>query len=83
MPLTRLVDPQVLIEGGRNTTRCVHFVHPDGRLIPVETYNLFYRDGLEAARLGPLRLQARATAPGQWPPADSLRRRGGTGSTSP
>jgi len=25
---------------------CVHIVHPDGRLIPFDTYNLFYRDGL-------------------------------------
>jgi uncharacterized radical SAM superfamily Fe-S cluster-containing enzyme len=34
---------------------CVHIVHPDGRLIPFDTYNLFYRDGLEQARLDPLR----------------------------
>jgi len=34
---------------------CVHIVHPDGRLIPFDTYNLFYRDGLEQSRLGPLR----------------------------
>jgi tetraether lipid synthase len=34
---------------------CVHIVHPDGRLIPFDTYNLFYRDGLEEARLAPLR----------------------------
>jgi len=34
---------------------CVHIVHPDGRLIPFDTYNLFYRDGLEATRLGPIR----------------------------
>jgi uncharacterized radical SAM superfamily Fe-S cluster-containing enzyme len=34
---------------------CVHIVHPDGRLIPFDTYNLFYRDGLERTRLGPLR----------------------------
>lgn len=27
---------------------CVHIVHPDGRVIPFDTYNLFYRDGLEA-----------------------------------
>jgi uncharacterized radical SAM superfamily Fe-S cluster-containing enzyme len=144
MPLTRLVDPQVLIEGGRNTIlyeqdervtegifrlfatnhspessagslrdllcclprvdapaelgyqnvfrllimqfidaysfdlrsvkkSCVHFVHPDGRLIPFDTYNLFYRDGLEAARLGPLRLQARATAPAPGAPHETHR----------
>lgn len=23
---------------------CIHIVHPDGRLIPFDTYNLFYRD---------------------------------------
>ncbi|HEY1293847.1 MAG TPA: radical SAM protein [Chloroflexota bacterium] len=34
---------------------CVHIVHPDGRLIPFDTYNLFYRDDLEDTRLEPLR----------------------------
>jgi uncharacterized radical SAM superfamily Fe-S cluster-containing enzyme len=34
---------------------CVHIVHPDGRLIPFDTYNMFYRDGLEATRLADLR----------------------------
>jgi uncharacterized radical SAM superfamily Fe-S cluster-containing enzyme len=34
---------------------CIHIVHPDGRLIPFDTYNLFYRDELEATRLAPLR----------------------------
>lgn len=34
---------------------CIHIVHPDGRMIPFDTYNLFYRDGLEATRLAPLR----------------------------
>jgi len=37
---------------------CIHIVHPDGRLIPFDTYNLFYRDELERQRLVPLRLQA-------------------------
>jgi uncharacterized radical SAM superfamily Fe-S cluster-containing enzyme len=37
---------------------CVHIVHPDGRLIPFDTYNLFYRDNLEATRLSPLRTRA-------------------------
>jgi 7,8-dihydro-6-hydroxymethylpterin dimethyltransferase len=37
---------------------CVHIVHPDGRLIPFDTYNLFYRDGLEQSRLAPLRRRA-------------------------
>lgn len=34
---------------------CIHIVHPDGRLIPFDTYNLFYRDDLEKTRLAPLR----------------------------
>jgi len=34
---------------------CVHIVHPrDLRIIPFDTYNLFYRDELEKARLAPL-----------------------------
>ena len=37
---------------------CVHIVHPDGRLIPFDTYNMFYRDGLEQSRLAPLRARA-------------------------
>jgi hypothetical protein len=37
---------------------CVHIVHPDGRLIPFDTYNLFYRGGLEQSRLTPLRQRA-------------------------
>ena len=27
---------------------CVHIVHPDGRIIPFDTYNMFYRNGREA-----------------------------------
>jgi 7,8-dihydro-6-hydroxymethylpterin dimethyltransferase len=34
---------------------CVHIVHPDGRIIPFDTYNLFYRDDLERTVLEPLR----------------------------
>ncbi|MBA3687063.1 MAG: radical SAM protein [Planctomycetes bacterium] len=35
---------------------CVHIAHPDGkRMIPFDTYNLFYRDRLEAEVLNPLR----------------------------
>jgi uncharacterized radical SAM superfamily Fe-S cluster-containing enzyme len=37
---------------------CIHIVHSDGRLIPFDTYNLFYRDALEQTRLAPLRLAA-------------------------
>ena len=34
---------------------CVHIVHPrERRIIPFDTYNLFYRDELEATRLAPL-----------------------------
>ena len=39
---------------------CVHIVHPDGRLIPFDTYNMFYRDDLEHTRLAPLRARAEA-----------------------
>jgi uncharacterized radical SAM superfamily Fe-S cluster-containing enzyme len=38
---------------------CIHIVHPDGRLIPFDTYNLFYRDGKEM-RLRELRAAALA-----------------------
>jgi uncharacterized radical SAM superfamily Fe-S cluster-containing enzyme len=35
---------------------CVHIAHPDGkRLIPFDTYNLFYRDDREKTFLDPLR----------------------------
>ena len=39
---------------------CVHIVHPDGRLIPFDTYNIFYRDELEQTRLAPLRRHTEA-----------------------
>jgi len=41
---------------------CVHIVHPvDLRLIPFETYNLFYRGALERERLDPLRAHVGTT----------------------
>ena len=43
---------------------CVHIVHPDGRLIPFDTYNLFYRDELEQTRLAPLRQREEAARNG-------------------
>ena len=37
---------------------CVHIVHPDGkRMIPFDTYNLFYRDDLEERVLAPIRAE--------------------------
>ena len=36
---------------------CVHIVQPDGRIVPFDTFNLFYRDELEKERLAPLRAQ--------------------------
>jgi len=40
---------------------CVHIAHPDGkRVIPFDTYNLFYRDDLERTVLAPLRARAPA-----------------------
>jgi len=41
---------------------CIHIVHPDGRLIPFDTYNLFYRDDLEKTRLAPLRAASLPTS---------------------
>jgi tetraether lipid synthase len=38
---------------------CVHIAHPDGRIIPFDTYNLFYRDDLETKVLQPLRMERR------------------------
>jgi uncharacterized radical SAM superfamily Fe-S cluster-containing enzyme len=31
---------------------CVHIVHPDGRIIPFDTFNMFYRDGKEGILRG-------------------------------
>ncbi len=40
---------------------CVHIAHPDGlRMIPFDTYNMFYRDHLEQTRLAPLRARTLA-----------------------
>ena len=40
---------------------CTHIAHPDGkRLIPFDTFNMFYRDELEVERLEPLRRLAAA-----------------------
>jgi len=40
---------------------CIHIVHPDGRFIPFDTFNLFYRDQLETERLIPLRRNKKQT----------------------
>ena len=40
---------------------CIHIAQPDGRLIPFDTYNLFYRDELLHTRLEPLRNKTRPT----------------------
>ena len=29
---------------------CIHFVTPDGRIIPFDTYNIFYRNGQPVRR---------------------------------
>jgi uncharacterized radical SAM superfamily Fe-S cluster-containing enzyme len=41
---------------------CVHIATPDGRLVPFDTFNLFYRDNLEQQRLVPLRRSQDAAA---------------------
>jgi hypothetical protein len=38
---------------------CVHIAQPDGRLIPFEAFNLFYRDG-KSERLDALRREVLA-----------------------
>ena len=39
---------------------CIHFVTPNGQIIPFDTYNLFYRNGrIDEIRA---RLKAEATA---------------------
>ena len=44
---------------------CVHIAHPDARrIIPFDTYNMFYRDELEETRLRPLREMALAALSG-------------------
>ncbi|MDX1987378.1 MAG: hypothetical protein SFV17_11880, partial [Candidatus Obscuribacter sp.] len=30
---------------------CVHIMHPDGRVIPFDTYNMFYRENLEVGQI--------------------------------
>ncbi|HLO92796.1 MAG TPA: radical SAM protein, partial [Burkholderiaceae bacterium] len=34
---------------------CIHMARPDGRMIPFESYNLFYRDDLEGGVLAEIR----------------------------
>jgi uncharacterized radical SAM superfamily Fe-S cluster-containing enzyme len=48
---------------------CVHIAHPDGkRVIPFDTYNIFYRDDREARVLAPLRAETgAAVAAGERP----------------
>ncbi|HYC79168.1 MAG TPA: radical SAM protein [Planctomycetota bacterium] len=43
---------------------CVHIARPDGRIIPFDTFNLFYRGDLERTRLDPLRRAAEAATHG-------------------
>lgn len=45
---------------------CIHIAHPDAkRLIPFDTFNLFYRDHLEQSRLAPLRQAGMQAIPGE------------------
>jgi 7,8-dihydro-6-hydroxymethylpterin dimethyltransferase len=59
---------------------CVHIVHPDGRLIPFDTYNLFYRDHLEQTRLAPLRTATESTRAPSGMIADPASKTATTGS---
>jgi uncharacterized radical SAM superfamily Fe-S cluster-containing enzyme len=38
---------------------CIHFVQPDGRMIPFESFNLFYREG-NTSKLGEIRAEIAA-----------------------
>ena len=60
--VTVFADDAQSTEGAIRSVKksCVHIVHPDGRLIPFDTYNLFYRDDLEGRVLEPLRRGATA-----------------------
>ncbi len=61
MMRARILKPAVNSFDVRSVKKtCVPIVHPDGRLIPFDTYNLFYRDDLERTRLAPLRERAEA-----------------------
>ena len=53
--IVQFIDPDSFdLRSIRKT--CIHIAHPDGeRLIPFDTFNMFYRDDLEAERLEPLR----------------------------
>ena len=53
--IVQFIDPDSFdLRSIRKT--CIHIAHPDGeRLIPFDTFNMFYRDHLEAERLEPLR----------------------------
>jgi hypothetical protein len=52
---------------------CVHIAHPDGkRIIPFDTYNLFYRDQLEQTVLDPLRRER------EWRPTPQFTQIGGS-----
>jgi uncharacterized radical SAM superfamily Fe-S cluster-containing enzyme len=44
---------------GRVKRSCIHFVTPEGRIIPFETYNMFYRDEAARARMA----RSRGTSP--------------------
>ena len=46
----------------RSRRSCVHIAHPDGRMIPFDTFNLFYRDG-RTAKLDELRARAARSYP--------------------
>jgi uncharacterized radical SAM superfamily Fe-S cluster-containing enzyme len=43
---------------------CIHFVTPEGRIVPFDTYNLFYRDD-EARKRRAMSLQARKRSVGE------------------
>jgi len=59
---------------------CVHIIHPDAkRVVPFDTYNMLYRDGLEREVLDPLRAEL-SVGPRPGPmPLVSLKRKADVG----
>jgi uncharacterized radical SAM superfamily Fe-S cluster-containing enzyme len=48
---------------------CIHIAQPDGRLIPFESFNMFYRDGLSTT-LDALRAEVAASTEKRRTPID-------------
>lgn len=50
---------------------CIHIVHPDGRIIPFDAFNIFYRPGKEAVLKEAMRLSGAGETTSLPPPANA------------